>query len=69
VKLDLKGEPAWVIVGLRQSDSENPLSVETTFEVYGVAPTLQSAKDILWDIGPYLNDNLSLTIEETTLIG
>ena len=65
---DLKGKRVWVVGGLRQSVSEHPPSVETTFEVYAVAPTLQSANDIALDIVRHLNDALCLTIEESTLI-
>jgi hypothetical protein len=63
----MKGEQAWAVVGLTQSVDENYPSLTTEFQVYAVAPTLQAAKDVAWDIGPYLSDTLSLTIVETTL--
>jgi len=68
VTLNIKGEQAWAIVGLTQSVDDNYPSFSTGFEVHAVAATLQMAKDLLWDIGPYLGDSLSVMIVETTLI-
>ena len=66
--LNIKGEQAWAIVAVTQSVEDNYPSVSTGFEVHAVAETLQLAKDILWDIQPYLGDALNVMIVETVLV-
>jgi hypothetical protein len=63
------GQSMWTVVILTQSAGEESPTLTTDFDVYAVASSLKMAKDIVYDLGPYLpSEVLDVQILEAPLV-